>query len=59
MTAQLEAAIEAAWEARDTVTPASQDVRAPVEAALAMLDDGSARVAQPDGAGGWTVHQSL
>jgi len=59
MTAQLEAAIEAAWEARDTVTPASQDVRAPVEAALAMLDDGSARVAQPDGAGGWTVNQWL
>ena len=56
---QLEAAIEAAWDARDTVTPASGDVRTVVEAALEMLDSGAARVAQPDGAGGWTVNQWL
>jgi 2,3,4,5-tetrahydropyridine-2-carboxylate N-succinyltransferase len=55
----LESAIEAAWEARDTVTPASSDVRANVDAALALLDSGSARVAEPDGNGGWKVNQWL
>ncbi len=59
MSADLENAIEAAWEARDTVTPASNDVREVVEAALEMLDNGSARVAQPDGNGGWQVNQWL
>jgi len=55
----LESAIEAAWEARDTVTPASSDVRASVDAALSLLDSGSARVAEPDGSGGWKVNQWL
>ncbi|MCC6827390.1 MAG: 2,3,4,5-tetrahydropyridine-2,6-dicarboxylate N-succinyltransferase [Novosphingobium sp.] len=55
----LETAIESAWEARDGVTPASSDVRAIVEQALALLDSGAARVAQPDGQGGWTVNQWL
>jgi len=55
----LEAAIEAAFDARDTVTPASSDVRAPVEQALALLDAGEARVAEPDGNGGWKVNQWL
>jgi len=55
----LAAAIEAAWEARDTVTPATADVRQHVEAALALLDSGEARVAEPDGKGGWTVNQWL
>ena len=59
MSAELAAAIEAAWEARDTVTPASADVRTHVEAALALLDSGAARVAQPDGNGGWQVNQWL
>ncbi|KPL68539.1 2,3,4,5-tetrahydropyridine-2,6-carboxylate N-succinyltransferase [Erythrobacter sp. SG61-1L] len=59
MSAQLETAIEAAWEARDTVTPASADVREVVEAALELLDGGKARVAEPDGNGGWTVNQWL
>ena len=36
----LEAAIEAAWEARDGVTPASTDVRAIVDQALNLLFDG-------------------
>ena len=57
--AQLSAAIEAAFEARDSVTPASHDVRAPVEAALGLLDSGAVRVAEPDGQGGWTVNQWL
>ena len=59
MHGELEAAIEGAWEARDTVTPASRDVREAVEAAIALLDSGKARVAEPDGAGGWTVNQWL
>ena len=59
MSADLAAAIEAAWERRDTVTPASADVRDVVETALALLDSGQARVAEPDGAGGWLVNQWL
>jgi 2,3,4,5-tetrahydropyridine-2-carboxylate N-succinyltransferase len=55
----LETRIEAAWEARDTVTPASSDVRTIVDEALALLDSGAARVAEPDGAGGWKVNQWL
>ena len=59
MSADLENAIEQAWDARDSVTPASADVREVVEAALALLDNGGARVAEPDGAGGWRVNQWL
>ena len=55
----LEAAIEAAWDTRDTVTPASNDVRTVVDQALDLLDSGAARVAEPDGNGGWTVNQWL
>jgi 2,3,4,5-tetrahydropyridine-2,6-dicarboxylate N-succinyltransferase len=56
---ELAAAIEAAWETRDSVTPASTDVRGIVEQALALLDSGQARVAEPDGKGGWQVNQWL
>jgi len=59
MTADLEAAISAAWEDRASVTPASTAVREPVEAALELLDSGKARVAEPDGDGGWKVNQWL
>ncbi len=59
MSADLAAAIEAAWENRAEVTPASADVRKDVEAALALLDSGKARVAEPDGNGGWQVNQWL
>ncbi len=55
----LESAIETAWEARDSVTPASSDVRATVDSVLDLLDSGSARVAEPDGIGGWKVNQWL
>jgi 2,3,4,5-tetrahydropyridine-2-carboxylate N-succinyltransferase len=55
----LETAIEAAFEARDSVTPASDDVRSNVEQALELLDSGKARVAEPDGNGGWKVNQWL
>ena len=58
MTAQLEAAIESAWEARDGVTPASSDVRAVVEQALELLDSGKARVAEKID-GEWRVNQWL
>lgn len=59
MSDQLAAAIEAAWDTRDSVTPASSAVREVVEAALELLDNGQARVAEPDGAGGWKVNQWL
>lgn len=55
----LETAIEAAFEARDSVTPASADVRKIVDEALELLDSGKARVAEPDGNGGWKVNQWL
>ena len=58
MTTQLEAAIEQAWDARDTVTPGSAEVRGVVEQVLELLDAGSLRVAEKvDGA--WVVNQWL
>ena len=59
MSEQLESAIEAAWEKRAEVGPDSTDVRDAVNRALAMLDSGEGRVAEPDGNGGWTVNQWL
>ena len=54
------AAIETGWAARATITPATDGVvRAAVEAALAGLDNGSLRVAEADGSGGWRVNQWL
>ncbi|EAQ27932.1 tetrahydrodipicolinate N-succinyltransferase [Erythrobacter sp. NAP1] len=50
--------IEAAWEERDTVTPGS-DVRHAVGEALALLDSGEVRVAQPGEDGTWSVNQWL
>jgi 2,3,4,5-tetrahydropyridine-2-carboxylate N-succinyltransferase len=55
----IQAAIEAAFEAREHVTPASEDVRAVVDQALGLLDSGAARVAEPNGNGGWKVNQWL
>ena len=56
---QLESAIEAAWEDRDSVTPQSSEVRTIVDQVLAKIESGEARVAEPDGAGGWKVNQWL
>ena len=56
---ELETAIEAAWNDRESVTPASTEVRSTVDRVLDMLDSGTARVAAPDGQGGWTVNQWL
>jgi 2,3,4,5-tetrahydropyridine-2-carboxylate N-succinyltransferase len=51
--------IEALWEQRETLSSATKGKpREAVEAALAALDDGSARVAEP-AEGGWRVHQWL
>ena len=53
------ATVDAAWDARDTISPATRgEVRDAVNSALAMLDDGSARVAEPVG-DGWQVNQWL
>ena len=59
MTAQLEAAIDAAWDARDTISPATTGVvRDAVDAALSLLDNGERRVAEKvDGT--WVVNQWL
>jgi 2,3,4,5-tetrahydropyridine-2-carboxylate N-succinyltransferase len=59
MTA-LQARIEALWARRDQLSPATTGAdRAAVEEALEMLDSGKARVAEPDGNGGWKVNQWL
>jgi 2,3,4,5-tetrahydropyridine-2-carboxylate N-succinyltransferase len=57
--AQLEAAIDAAWEARDSVNARTTGaVRESVHAALAALDSGRLRVADKSG-GAWRIHQWL
>ena len=59
MTAQIQSTIDAAWEDRANISLATGgEVRVAVETALAMLDAGEARVAEP-GADGWTVNQWL
>ncbi|PYD76757.1 2,3,4,5-tetrahydropyridine-2,6-dicarboxylate N-succinyltransferase [Novacetimonas pomaceti] len=55
----LQSQIEALWERRDTLSPASGAAeRAPVDAALSELDAGRLRVAMP-GADGWVVNEWL
>ncbi|MET0251496.1 MAG: 2,3,4,5-tetrahydropyridine-2,6-dicarboxylate N-succinyltransferase [Novosphingobium sp.] len=58
MSAELEQAIERAWESRDNVSPASREVGEIVASALDLLDSGRARVAEK-GADGWQVNQWL
>jgi len=56
---ELKAAIESAWEAREGVgTGTKGAVREAVHAALGLLDEGKARVAEKLG-GEWIVHQWL
>jgi 2,3,4,5-tetrahydropyridine-2,6-dicarboxylate N-succinyltransferase len=56
----LETIIDTAWDDRADISFATQGaVRKAVETVLASLDDGSRRVAEPDGKGGWTVNQWL
>ncbi len=60
MSQDLAATIDAAWENRAELTFATQgEERIAVDRALALLDRGEARVAEPDGNGGWTVNQWL
>ncbi|UNU44361.1 2,3,4,5-tetrahydropyridine-2,6-dicarboxylate N-succinyltransferase [Sphingopyxis sp. YF1] len=60
MSTDLQATIEAAWDARDTLGLTTQGaVREAVETALAGLDDGSYRVAERDAGGTWRVNQWL
>lgn len=59
MTEQLSAIIDAAWDARDGISTATQaEVRDAVQTALAGLDDGSLRVAEKRD-GEWQVNQWL
>jgi 2,3,4,5-tetrahydropyridine-2-carboxylate N-succinyltransferase len=52
--------IDAAWDDRASLGfDTNGEVRDAVEAALALLDRGEARVAEPDGQGGWRVNQWL
>lgn len=51
------ATIDQLWERRDSLSPADGSARDRVRAVLDRLDDGSLRVAEPDGAGGWTINQ--
>ena len=56
----LESVIEAAWEARAEVSPATRgEVRDAVDTALALLDSGQARVASRGEDGVWSTHQWL
>ncbi|MFT5786062.1 MAG: 2,3,4,5-tetrahydropyridine-2-carboxylate N-succinyltransferase [Ascidiaceihabitans sp.] len=56
--AQLEAAIESAWDARDTISPATTgEQRAAIEDTLAALDSGKLRVAERQENGDWHVNQ--
>ncbi|MCT8331749.1 2,3,4,5-tetrahydropyridine-2,6-dicarboxylate N-succinyltransferase [Albidovulum sediminis] len=56
--AQLEAAIESAWDARDTITPATTgSAREAIEETLNALDGGKLRVAERQADGRWHVNQ--
>ena len=60
MSQDLERIIDNAWEDRDAIGLATGgEIRLSVDRALALLDAGEARVAEPDGAGGWRVNQWL
>jgi 2,3,4,5-tetrahydropyridine-2-carboxylate N-succinyltransferase len=53
----LETAIEAAWEARDSISPATKgEARDAIEATLTALDSGTLRVAEKRG-NDWHVNQ--
>ncbi len=60
-TEALRAVLEDAWERRADLTPEmiARDVRPAVDAAIAGLESGALRVAEPDGSGGWQVNQWL
>ena len=56
--AHLEKAIEAAWDARDDISPATKgETRDAIEATLTALDSGLLRVAERQESGDWQVNQ--
>ena len=56
--AQLETAIEAAWDKRDTITPSTTgEIRESIEHTLNALDSGTLRVAARQTDGQWFVNQ--
>jgi len=55
---ELQSIIDGAWEARDSLDPNCATLKGSVATAIAMLDAGEARVAEPDG-DGWRVNQWL
>lgn len=60
MQENLAAKIEQLWEQRDTLSiDAPEDTKAAVNAAIALLDSGQARVAERGADGEWTVNQWL
>jgi 2,3,4,5-tetrahydropyridine-2,6-dicarboxylate N-succinyltransferase len=60
MSTDLQATIEAAWDARDTLgLTTTGAVREAVDTAIAGLDDGRFRVAERDADGTWQVSQWL
>ncbi|MEL6550877.1 MAG: 2,3,4,5-tetrahydropyridine-2,6-dicarboxylate N-succinyltransferase [Pseudomonadota bacterium] len=55
---ELETAIEAAWEARDAISPSTGgETREAIEATLEALDGGTLRVAERQESGDWHVNQ--
>jgi len=59
VTADLQSVIERAWEERDEISASTKgEVRQAVDAAIASLDRGEARIADK-AIGAWTVHQWL
>ncbi|MGN6850368.1 MAG: 2,3,4,5-tetrahydropyridine-2,6-dicarboxylate N-succinyltransferase, partial [Sphingomicrobium sp.] len=59
MTGDLQGVIDRAWEERDAIGAATKgEVRQAVDAAIAELDSGEARIAEKQD-GEWTVHQWL
>ena len=59
MTDPLATVIDDAWERRGEIGAGDTEVAEAVAQALALLDSGTARVAEPDGTGGWQVNQWL
>jgi len=55
----LSAIIDGAWEQRDSLDRDCATLRGSVEAALEVLDNGTARVAEQDSPGQWRVNQWL
>src|SRR5476649_416790 len=58
---QLETLIDSAWERRAELSQSEIEthLRPAIEQTLDLLESGERRVAEPDGQGGWRVHQWL